>query len=170
MIEYCRMLLDKLGLSWEYAIVFLVVINGLLLLWNFYNQITLIQVKKKYRQLLRGTTTENLEEILLNRIQNFDQVEGFLQENKERMEHLENEMKAVFCKSGFLRYDALDTMAGKLSSAFALLDKEDNGYLFNIIYGRNESHTYMKEIKKGACDIHLSEEEQEALALALKEK
>lgn len=170
MVEYCRMLLDKLGVSWEYIMIILVVMNGLFLLWNFYNQITLIKVKKKYRQLLRGTTTENLEEILLNKIQNFDQVEGALQENKDRMDHLESEMKAVFCKSGFLRYDAFDTMAGKLSSAFALLDKENNGYLFNIIYGRNESHTYMKEIKAGECDIHLSEEEQEALMLALKEK
>lgn len=170
MIEYGRMLLDKLGVSWEYIMIVLVVMNGVLLLWNFYNQIMLIRVKKKYRQFIRGTTTENLEEILLNRIQNFEQIEEFLQENKERMEYLENEMKDVFCKSGFLKYDAFDTVAGKLSSAFALLDKENNGYLFNIIYGRNESHTYMKEIKAGSCDIHLSEEEQEVLLLALKEK
>lgn len=170
MIEYCKILLDKLGMSWEYIIICFVIINGVLLLWNLYNQITFIKIKKKYKQLLRGTTTENLEEILMNKIQNFDQVENFLNENKEKIKMIEMEMNSTFCKSGFIRYDALDTMAGNLSSAFALLDKENNGYLFNIIYGRSGSHTYMKEIKSGVCDIHLSDEEQEALLLAMNEK
>lgn len=170
MEEYCRIILKSLGISWKEALLFLIACNLALILWNMYNQIALTKVRKKYKQLLRGTTTENLEELLINRIKKFDQVEEFLQENKDRMIVIEREMQQVFCKSGFVRYDALDTMAGKLSASFALLDKEDNGYLWNIIYGRNESHTYMKQIKNGNCDIHLSEEEQEALDMAIEQK
>ena len=58
-------------------------------------------------------------------------------------------------------------MSGKLSYSLALLDKENNGILINSMYSREGCYSYVKEIIKGESYINLSEEEAEALKLAV---
>lgn len=66
-----------------------------------------------------------------------------------------------------MKYDAFREMSGKLSYALALLDKNNNGFMVNSMYSREGCYSYVKEIIKGESYITLSEEEQEALKMAI---
>ena len=53
-----------------------------------------------------------------------------------------------------------------MSFAIALLDRNDNGVIFNGLYGSESSNIYAKPIKNGISKYQLSEEEKEALEIA----
>ena len=81
-----------------------------------------------------------------------------------------NEMKTIqnstMNKYGSVKYDAFDDVGGKLSFAFAMLDKSDTGVVLNAVHSRENCFLYIKEIVKGESYIMLSEEEIEALRIA----
>ena len=66
-----------------------------------------------------------------------------------------------------VKYDAFHEMGGKLSFSLALLNKEDDGFIINAMHSREGCYTYIKEIIKGNSVIVLSDEEKEALDLAV---
>ena len=51
-----------------------------------------------------------------------------------------------------------------------VLDKDDNGVVFNGIYGSESSNIYAKHIKKGISTYQLSSEEQYAIDIAEQNK
>ena len=58
-------------------------------------------------------------------------------------------------------------MGGKLSFSLALLSQNNDGFIINAMHSREGCYTYIKEIIDGNSVITLSEEEQEALDMAL---
>ena len=80
---------------------------------------------------------------------------------------LRKNQRITYQKTGLVKYDAFREMSGKLSYSLALLDKENNGILINSMYSREGCYSYVKEIIKGESYINLSEEEAEALKLAV---
>ena len=53
------------------------------------------------------------------------------------------------------------------SFRITMLDKNDNGWIFNAMHSREGCYTYIKEIVKGESYIELSEEEQQCLEKAI---
>ena len=50
-----------------------------------------------------------------------------------------------------------------LNHALAMLDENDNGWIFNAMHSREGCYTYIKEIVRGESYIELSEEERQCL-------
>ena len=59
-------------------------------------------------------------------------------------------------------------MGADLSYTVALLNKDNDGVVFNGIYGRDGCYTYAKPIKDGKSTYNLSEEEEQAISQAIK--
>ena len=76
-------------------------------------------------------------------------------------------MKTTYQKMGLIKYDAFNEMGGKLSFSLAMLDGRNNGYIINAMHTREGCYTYIKEIIDGNSIIMLSEEEKEALKMAM---
>ena len=91
-------------------------------------------------------------------------------ETDENHASIINELKTIqnstMNKYGIVKYDAFDDVGGKLSFAFAMLDKNDTGVVLNAVHSRENCFLYIKEIVKGESYIMLSEEEIEALRIA----
>ncbi len=66
-----------------------------------------------------------------------------------------------------VRYDAFESMAGRMSYSVALLDAAGDGLVLSAINGRADARTYAKGILAGECNQALSPEEQQAVAAAL---
>ena len=77
-------------------------------------------------------------------------------------------MKYTFQKVGLIKYDAFNEMGGKLSFSLALLNETNDGFIINAMHSREGCYTYIKEVVDGNSIITLSEEEEEALQMALK--
>lgn len=58
----------------------------------------------------------------------------------------------------------------KLSFAIALLDDNDTGFMLNNIYSKHGSMLYVKKVEKGIVDERISEEEAQALQIAINNK
>jgi hypothetical protein len=71
-------------------------------------------------------------------------------------------------KMGIVRFNAFDDVGGEQSFAVVLLDSEANGVALSSLYGRQDSRVYAKAIFAGQGERPLSDEEQQALAKALK--
>lgn len=67
---------------------------------------------------------------------------------------------------GVVRYNPFPEMGGNMSFSLALLDGRANGVVISVLNDRNGSRVYGKAVESGASTYTLSDEEQQALALA----
>lgn len=67
---------------------------------------------------------------------------------------------------GIVRYNPFSEMGGNMSFSLALLDGRTNGVVISVLNDRQGSRVYGKLVEKGTSAYPLSEEEQQALALA----
>jgi hypothetical protein len=68
---------------------------------------------------------------------------------------------------GLVRYDAFEDMGGHLSFSAALLDGSGNGLVITSINGRQDTRCYAKPVQSWNSRHNLSEEEEQAIRLAL---
>ncbi len=67
---------------------------------------------------------------------------------------------------GVIRYNPFPEMGGNMSFSLALLDGRANGVVISVLNDRNGSRVYGKPVEQGTSIHSLSDEEQQALALA----
>jgi hypothetical protein len=69
-------------------------------------------------------------------------------------------------KLGLVRFNPFNDGGGNFSFSLALLDAHNTGVIFTSMYGREQNRIYTKKIDNGKCEIQLTEEEQQAIAIA----
>ena len=163
---------DLLGLSFnadDFLIAFAVVsgILLILLILLIVNMVKTKKLKKKYESFMMGKDAESLEDTLVKRIQQVDELLVRESENRENIQKIFENLKFTFQKVGMVKYDAFHEMGGKLSFSLALLDKKNDGFIINAMHSREGCYTYIKEILNGNSIIVLAEEEKEALDIAM---
>jgi Protein of unknown function (DUF4446) len=75
--------------------------------------------------------------------------------------------KVALQRFGLVRYDAFDDMGGRMSFSAALLDDNGDGVIISSINGRTETRTYAKLVRGLTSESNLSDEEREAMAMAV---
>ena len=114
-----------------------------------------------------GKDAKSLEDNLIKRINQVEEVLVSEKKNEENIEKLFRSMKVTFQKVGMVKYDAFNEMGGKLSFSLALLDQKNDGFIINAVHSREGCYTYIKEIIDGNSVLVLAEEEKEALNIAM---
>ena len=69
-------------------------------------------------------------------------------------------------KTGLVRFNPFTDGGGNFSFTLALLDGHNSGVVITSMHGREQNRIYSKRIARGASEIQLTEEEQQALILA----
>lgn len=160
------MISELLGFDSDYIIIGLTAVVLILLILYIVNIVQISKIKKNYRIFMEGKDAKSLEDTLIKRL---DQVDELLRANKTNARNIENlfeKMKPTFQKAGLVKYDAFNEMGGKLSFSLALLNEMDDGFVLNAVHSREGCYTYIKEIVAGNSIIALADEEQEALDMA----
>ena len=146
-----------------FALAFLVIVLIILIIVLLCKSINL---KKRLEAFLEGKDAKSLEDMLLSCMERTDHVDKMNQKIIQDMLVLQNVQGRTYQKMGMVKYDAFREMSGELSYALALLDQQENGFVINSVYANEGNYSYIKEIKKGECQILLSEEEEKALRKA----
>lgn len=149
------------------SILVLIVLVFILLIVMIVNIVQMKNLKKNYKIFMTGKKGLNLENTLIKRL---DQVDELIESNKANEKNIEQiflNMKKTFQKVGLVKYDAFNEMGGKLSFSLALLNEMNDGFVLNAMHSREGCYTYIKEIVSGNSIIVLSEEEKEALEMAI---
>ena len=164
------MISQYLGFDSDFIIIGLVVVVFILLILIIVNIVQMSKLKKNYKIFMTGKNAKNLEEVITKRLNQVDSLLEANTENEKNIRLLIRNMKLAYQKMGLVKYDAFHEMGGKLSFSLAMLDGRNNGYIINAMHTREGCYTYIKEIIDGNSIIVLSQEEQEALKMAMEAK
>ena len=80
---------------------------------------------------------------------------------------LERNGELAFQQLGLVRYNPFEDTGGNQSFAIALMDRHGDGFIVSSLHTRTATRVYGKSITKGKAEAALSDEEAEALRIAL---
>lgn len=160
------MISQYLGFDSDYIIIGLAAFCLILFILLIVNIVQFKKLKKKYESFMMGKDAKSLEDTLVTRLNQIDELMNANAENEKNITRLFANMKCTFQKVGLVKYDAFNEMGGKLSFSLALLNEADDGFVMNAVHSREGCYTYIKEIVAGNSIIVLADEEQEALNMA----
>lgn len=160
-------ILTALGIDPAYIFILLIVLIILLFLLLISVNMKYNRLKSSYSSFMRGRDGKNLEECILTKFDELDEIANIANENKADIRVLYRSLKGNYQKVGIVKYDAFNEMGGKLSFALTLLDGNNSGWIFNSMHSREGCYTYIKEIVRGESYIELSEEEADSLDQAI---
>lgn len=148
--------------------VIILIINVMLLILYILNCMKLSKLRKNYATFMTKLGKgENINEMLEGYVKNVDEIKA---ENKEIIEYcqkLDDRSNDYLKKMGMVRYNAYKDTGSNLSFALAILDNENNGFVLNGIYARDNSNIYAKPVVNGKSEYVLSNEEEEAIRKAI---
>ena len=155
------MISEYLGFDSDYIILGLAGVVIILLILIIINMVQTGKLKKRYKVFMSGKTAKSLEDTIIKRLDEVDELVAANSSIKKNIEELFANMKCSYQKVGLVKYDAFNEMGGKLSFSLAMLNGKDDGFVLN-----EGCYTYIKEIVGGNSIIVLADEEQEALNMA----
>ncbi len=161
------MIEEYLGIPSDYVIIGLAALVLVLIILMIVNVAQMSKLKKKYEAFMRGKNAKSLEDTLIYRLEQVDELIEANANNERYIQSLFRKFKFAFQKVGIVKYDAFDEMGGKLSFAIALLDERDSGFVLNVVHSREGCYSYVKEIIDGNSIMNLAPEEEQALDHAL---
>lgn len=148
-------------------ILFLLVGMVLLLIFAIVAQERISKIRTKYNAMVRGVEGLNVEELLIRRGEEIDDMNINMNNFKNTIKEIEIKLAFAVQKVGFVRYDAFAEMGNELSFSIALLDSFKNGFVLTSIYGREHTTSYAKPLKFGKSIYPLSVEEIQAVDRAI---
>lgn len=117
------------------------------------------RLENRYRKLMRGTSSKNLEELLVSELESIEKANKNSKQALDRCDEMREKIKDCVQKVAIMRYKAFEDVGSDLSFSIAILDENNDGIMITGIYARQESTTYAKPIDKGISRYDLSEEE-----------
>lgn len=160
-------ILDIIEQNQGYITIGLVVLSIVFLIISIVNSAKCSSLKKKYNAFMQGKDGKSLEDDILFRLEQIDELIESNAANERNIDLIFKHLQKTFQKYGMVKYDAFDEMGGKLSFTLAMLNERNDGYVLNVVHSREGCFSYVKEIIAGNPILSLSPEEQEALEDAL---
>ena len=139
-----------------------------LLILYFRLEIRMSNMKKRYKELVRGQDKVSIEDIILRNGHEIDALKEQTGELQDFVKKLDDKFAYSVQKVGFIRYSAFNDMGTDLSFSISLLDDFLNGFVVTSIYNKGQSISYAKPIKGGKSIYPLSVEEMQSIDRAIK--
>jgi len=125
------------------------------------------RMKKRYKKMMTGVESGNLERMLIGHIDEVQRVKEQSTALEVENQKISNLLQQALTRVGMVRFRAFEDMGGDLSYAVAMLDSHNNGVILSSVFGREGSQAYAKPIENGSSTYKLTEEEQQALREAM---
>ena len=138
-----------------------------LLILVIYTMVRLSTMRARYREMMRGTQADDLEDMLIQHIHEVERVAATNAQILEENESIRQFIRHSVVRVASMRFRAFEDMGGDLSYAVAMLDANNDGVIFSSIFARADSRSYIKPIKNGSSDYPLTDEEKGVLREAM---
>ena len=119
-------------------------------------------LQSKYDYFTQGKEA-NIDVVLTDTLTELHTTQAELALLQEKHAKLQAQVQGCLQNVKLIRYDAFDAMGGEMSYSLLLTDAKKDGILLTSIYGREESRSYVKDIKEGKSSYPLAEEEKKLL-------
>ncbi len=144
----------------------LIIVMYLIIIHLYMN---LSYLKKRYKKMMTGVESGNLERMLIGHIDRVKVVVDEQEKLKLENKRIDALLRQALTKVGVVRFSAFEEMGGDLSYAVAMLDANNNGVVFSSIFAREDSRSYVKPVENGKSSYALTNEEEEAIRKAMQE-
>ena len=148
------------------ALLSLVAANLIVLIWLLYLSCQGVRWRRRYHALMGQSTAQGLEERLMENKQLLEAAIAGFKEMERKCANIEQQTPGYLQRVGMVRYNAFPEVGSDLSYSVALLDGNGDGVVVSGIYGRDETRTFAKPIKRGQSTYRLTQEEEKAIMLA----
>ena len=142
------------------AVLVLVIMILTGLLFSVKGKLNALQAKYDY--FTQGKEA-NIDVVLTDTLTELHKTQAELAVLQEKHAKLQAQVQGCLQNVKLVRYDAFDAMGGEMSYSLLLTDAKKDGILLTSIYGREESRSYVKDIKEGKSSYPLAEEEKKLL-------
>lgn len=143
------------------AIAFVALILAALLTWRTG------RMKRQYAVLSAADGQASFVEVVSRKAEEVEALRADVANLADELRRTQRELQQAIRHVGIVRYDAFGDMGGRMSFSAALIDDHGNGFVISTIHARSESRSYVKEIRGGMAEVHLSPEESAAVADAV---
>ena len=124
------------------------------------------QLDRRLAGVTRGSEG-SLESILDEHLDKVYEVSHELDELSAKTAVLEANQRRALQRIGMVRFNPFEDTGGNQSFALAILDVQGNGLVVSSLHSRGGTRVYGKTVAGGKAETALSQEEAEALRLAL---
>ena len=165
MADLNRLLSENLAL----ALGVLSLLVFLLLIAVVVQSVRLGRSVRAYRRLLgrSGGDGGSLEAILADHVSRVDSVSARLAELQSVHQFLEERSRGSLQHIGMVRFNPFEDTGSDQSFAIALLDDRRDGIVLSSLHGRTYTRVFAKPVEAGISQHSLSEEETEAIRIAV---
>lgn len=125
------------------------------------------KLEGRMARFMHGSQARSLEDSIARMFEEHDDLQKQQKENRKDIQDIYDRMQSMIQKVGVVKYDAFSQMGGNLSSAIAILDQNDNGFIMNTVQSVDGCYSYVKEVRNGKPDMDVGKEEQEAMNKAM---
>lgn len=155
------------GIDSDFFLIGLAVLVLIFLILLIVQTVRIGKLNKRLASFMKGKDGKSLEETLIHRLEQIDDVSRQNEENKRNIKKINAKMKNTFCRCGIVKYDAFNESGGKLSFVITLLDEKKDGFILNVVHAHDGSYSYIKDVVAGNPIVNLGTEEEESLERAL---
>jgi hypothetical protein len=124
-------------------------------------------LRRRLDGLTRGAAGTSLDAIVTTHLDKVYAVARELDDLSARSAILEATGRRAIQRVGLVRFNPFEDTGGNQSFALALTDAAGTGFVVSSLHARTGTRVYAKAVSDGRSDGALSEEETEALRLAL---
>lgn len=117
--------------------------------------------------LTQGGDGQSLESALRAALDRVDALASRVERLEGRTTRAEEVGRHAIQRTGLVRYNPFDDTGGNQSFALALLDADGHGLVVSSLHARQNTRVYAKTVTGGRSEAALSDEEAEALRLAM---
>ncbi|HSL98385.1 MAG TPA: DUF4446 family protein [Candidatus Deferrimicrobiaceae bacterium] len=148
-------------------VVGLAVAALLLLLLVVWLALRLRRLGRRLDALTRGADAASLEAVLGTHLERVRTAIEEVDRVAARTAVIERDLRSTLGRVGIVRFNPFEDTGGNQSFALAILDGHGDGFVISSLHARSGTRVYAKAISGGAAETALSDEEAEALRLAL---
>ena len=125
------------------------------------------KLARRLDAMTRGANGRSLEGTLEAHVDKVYAVARELDSIEARTAILEGAQRRAFQRIGLVRFNPFEDTGGNQSFAVALLDATGDGFVLSSLHARAGTRVYAKTVAAGRAESTLSNEEHEALKLAM---
>ena len=125
------------------------------------------KLSRRLESLTQGSDEQSLEAVLGRSLERVQQAIKEVDVVAARTAVIERDLVSSFGRLGLVRFNPFEDTGGNQSFALAMLDGRGDGFVVSSLHARTGTRVYAKAISAGSAEAALSDEESEALRLAL---
>jgi Protein of unknown function (DUF4446) len=163
MADLNRLLTENLAIAFG-ALGVLVL---LLLIGFLVQSVRLGRAIRSYRELVRGSDSGSLHDRLVGSAEQAVKAAERMREIEAMHAVIEGRSRRSLQHIGLVRFNPFEDTGSDQSFAIALLDDERDGLVLSSLHGRANTRLFAKPVADGSSPHNLSEEETQAIRIAL---